>query len=261
VTIRPAPDVMTHLGVLLPVAQGVAVYAALKRHADRKRAAGDARGRGQIMADTLVARVLGQGADATTPVVPVAVHLVMTDQALLSRADDPAHLDGHGPVPADLARELATGERRWLRRLFTRPDGGDLVAIDKRPRIFPEALARLIRLRDQRCRTPWCDAPIRHLDHPHRVADGGESSAHNGQGLCEACNYAKESPGWRSRSLLEDTHTVETTTPTGHTYRSRAPSWSPRRPAAQASTARRTVTWSPTSSPSAFRTHAFTGTM
>jgi len=32
-------------------------------------------------------------------------------------------------------------------------------------------------------------------------------------------------------------------------------------PAGQTSTARRTVTMSPTASPSAFRTHAFTGTM
>jgi hypothetical protein len=33
VTIRPAPDTMTHLTALLPVARGVAVYAALKRAA------------------------------------------------------------------------------------------------------------------------------------------------------------------------------------------------------------------------------------
>jgi hypothetical protein len=47
----------------------------------------------------------------------------------------------------------------------------------------------------------------------------------NGQGLCEACNYVKESPGWRHRVVSEDfeTHTVEVTTPTGHTYVSKAP--------------------------------------
>ncbi|MET0820690.1 MAG: HNH endonuclease, partial [Aeromicrobium sp.] len=70
---------------------------------------------------------------------------------------------------------------------------------------------------------PWCDAPIRHADHPVRASDGGETSAENGQGLCEACNYAKEAAGWRSLPLPSDRHEVLITTPTGHTYVSSAP--------------------------------------
>ena len=46
VSLRPAPDTMTVLTGLLPVAQGVAAYAALDRHARERIAAGDARGRG-----------------------------------------------------------------------------------------------------------------------------------------------------------------------------------------------------------------------
>ena len=42
-----------------PSPQGVAVYAALTRHADTLRAAGDPRTRGQLMADTLVERTTG----------------------------------------------------------------------------------------------------------------------------------------------------------------------------------------------------------
>ena len=65
VTLRPAPDAMARLTALLPVAQGVAAYTALCRAADSTTAGGDARGRGQIMADTLVERVTGQAsADA-----------------------------------------------------------------------------------------------------------------------------------------------------------------------------------------------------
>ena len=48
VTIRPAPDTMTYLTALLPVAQGVSVYAALRREADTTF---DGRSRGQVMAD------------------------------------------------------------------------------------------------------------------------------------------------------------------------------------------------------------------
>ncbi|MGZ5418860.1 MAG: DUF222 domain-containing protein, partial [Nocardioides sp.] len=120
VTIRPAPDTMTYLTGLLPVTQGVALYAALTRHADTLKATGDTRTRGQIMADTLVERVTGQ---ATATAVPVEVQLVMTDRTLLGDDHEPARLVGYGPLPAWLGRSLlaTTGERAdqakaWVRR-------------------------------------------------------------------------------------------------------------------------------------------------
>jgi hypothetical protein len=61
------------------------------------------------------------------------------------------------------------------------------------------------------------------------VEDHGATNAQNGQGLCEACNYAKQAPDWSARSSPDPNdehpggHQVETTTPTGHRYRSRPP--------------------------------------
>jgi hypothetical protein len=197
VSIRPAPDTMVWLTALLPVAQGVGCYAALSRAADTHRGEGDPRSRGQVMADTLVERLTGQ---AEADAVPVVVDLVMTDQALLAGDGEPAHLDGYGPVPAGTARQLVDqAARAWLRRLYTHPDTGQLVATESKARLFPAGLARLIRLRDQTCRTPWCDAPIRHTDHVAEHARGGETSLANGQGLCEACNHIKQALGWRAR--------------------------------------------------------------
>jgi len=117
----------------------------------------------------------------------------------------------------------------WLRRLYATPETGSLVAMDSRARIFPKALADLIRLRDRTCRTPWCDAPIRHSDHVTAVTHGGPTTEINGEGLCEACNLAKEAQGWQARPRPGPRHTVETITPTGHTYRSTAPPLAPPR--------------------------------
>ncbi|MCC3271160.1 HNH endonuclease [Arthrobacter zhangbolii] len=249
VSCRPAPDTMTYLTGLLPVAQGVGVYAALSREADRLRAAGDARGRGQIMADTLVERITGE-ADANG--MKVEVQLVMSDRTLLAGDSEPAIVPGYGPVPAQWARDLVRGtslagksrrrrERetagteekqaeRWIKRLYAEPATGQLIAMDSRSRLFPKSLARFVAARDQTCRMPWCGAPIRHTDHIRPHKRGGPTSAANGQGLCEACNQAKEAPGWKTRVADEPgshtvlgSHTVETTTPTGHTYRSTAP--------------------------------------
>jgi len=135
VTVRPAPDTMTRLSALLPVAQGVAVYAALARSADTAVAAGDPRTRGQIMADQLISQVTGHPATGCDPygaphypttstetnaeTIPgttsgtgghpnrtagtgggLEVNLIMTDRTLLGDDDEPAHLLGHGPIPA-----------------------------------------------------------------------------------------------------------------------------------------------------------------
>ena len=224
VTIRPAPDTMTYVTALLPVAQGVGVYAALNRAADTTF---DDRSRGQVMADTLVERVTGRPAE--TP-EPVAVNLVMTDETLLGGDTTPAVVEGYGPIPAAVARGLVnaavTDERSkaTLRRLYRHPTTGGLVAMESRSRCFPRGLAAFIGLRDQRCRTPYCDAPIRHRDHAQPRNRGGPTSGENGLGACERCNYAKEAPGWHVTAGDENgVHTAEFVTPTGKRYHSTAP--------------------------------------
>ena len=223
---RPAPDAMVYVTALLPLAQGVGVYAALKREAD---ACCDGRTRAQVMADTLYERTTGQA--ATAP-VSVALNLVLADTTLFGEDSCPGWIAGYGPVPASVACALVadsvtaaqTQAKATLRRLYRHPRSGQLVAMESRARRFPPGLARFIDLRDRRCRTPYCDAPIRHHDHatPHR--DHGPTSALNGLGDCQTCNYAKEAPGWTVTTTNHDgTHRADYTTPTGATYYSLAP--------------------------------------
>jgi hypothetical protein len=223
VTIRPAPDTMCYLTALLPAAQGVATYAALLRDSDRARAAGDPRGKGQLMADTLVELVTGQAA-ATD--VPLEVELVMPAESLLGDGHAPAHVAGYGPLPAADARRMVRNTKAevWVRRLYTRPDTGQLVAMDSRRRRFQGQLRHFLILRDQFCRMPWCDAPIRHADHPVPSRAAGPTDAQNGQGLCESCNYTKEAFGWHASGTEHaGRHLVAFTTPTGDRHTSTAP--------------------------------------
>ncbi len=221
VSIRPAPDTMSLVTGLLPVAQGVAVYAALKKEADSRRVAGDLRTTGQIMADTFYQRLTGQ---KTAGAPDIEIGLVMHERSLMRGSHEPARVLGYGPVPAALARRLVLeADRAWIRRLYTAPETGHLVTMDSKRRPFRGKLRQLIVLRDQTCRTPWCDAPIAHADHVRAVRSAGKTKAANGQGLCEACNYAKEAPGWRARVIDITRHVIEITTPAGHTYVSRPP--------------------------------------
>ena len=230
VTSRPAPDTMMRFSALLPVVQGVAVYAALLTWAKGQQAAGDGRPLNQLMADRLVELVTGQ---ERADQVPIRVDVQLADTTLLGIDDEPAWVAGYGPIPAAVARHLvsrgAASGLAALRRLYTHPGTGRVVGLESTSPEFPKGLAELVRFRDQgRCRNLWCDAPVSDTDHVESKAEGGETSFENGQGLCEACNIAKEAPGWSARPRpgpagQHDLHIVETTTPTGHVYTSVAP--------------------------------------
>ena len=149
----------------------------------------------------------------------------MTDRTLFGD-DEPAHLTGHGPIPAGWPEPWSSATptpppRTWVRRLYTDPTGTQLIAMDSRQRLFPAAAQKFLIARDQTCRTPWCDAPIRHLDHIIPHSRGGPTSIGNGQGLCRPATSANKHTGWRSRADPRRHH--PTTTPTGHTYPSNPP--------------------------------------
>jgi 5-methylcytosine-specific restriction endonuclease McrA len=252
VSVRPAPDCMSRLSALLPLKDGVAIDVALTRHAQRLKATGDQRSLGQLKAALLVQWVrdgagradqthttwnptptpgtataagteAGQDTSTTCHHGPqVEVLITITDLALIGHTDTPAHVDGHGAVPAGLARQIITEaaneNRASLRRLWTSPKHGTLTQMESTSRIFPKGLARYIRARDQICRTPYCAAPIRHIDHIHPHAAGGPTTATNGQGLCAACNQAKEHTRIRPAPPPQLPHeTPETLTPVGRT--------------------------------------------
>lgn len=232
VSVRPAPDLMVYLTALVPMQQGVQAYAQLKAHADAAKAAGDERGSGQIMADTLIERVTGRAARHAAD-VPVTINLLVSDETLLAGGGQPglvveAAPAGTGSVPGAVARELVAhgidADAAWLRAIYVDPRGR-LLATTSVSRFHPQGLAALLRAREQGiCATTWCDAAVRHIDHIDPYADGGETSLDNGQGLCVRCNHAKQAPGWRQRATqVEGRHAVETSTPTGHTYVAVAP--------------------------------------
>ncbi|PBC56917.1 HNH endonuclease signature motif containing protein [Rhodococcus sp. ACPA1] len=231
VTTRPAPDSMAYLSVLMPVEQAVCLQATLGRDADSLIATGNSGGRtrNQLMVDLLFDR--GTGASVASG-VPVAVNLVLSDETLLAGGHEAAQLQGLGPVPAAIARQLVADAvdndtETSRRRVYSCPQSGALTAMESQARTFPKSLRKLIDLRDRTCRTPWCecDAPIRHRDHIRSRRESGATTADNGSGLCEACNYAKEAPGWTARPVHNPgrTHLIDLRTPTGHHYRSAAP--------------------------------------
>lgn len=226
VTLRGLGDGMARLTAELPSSDAVLAFRSLEERAAVLRASGDPRPHAQLMADELVDRL---DRPAVAGARRTEIQVVMSAESLLGTdVTTPPHLVGYGPIARlEVERLLADPTAEvFVRRVFAHPTDGGLVAMDSRATAFPPSLRRLIFLRDgETCRTSWCDAPVRHADHVNPRRRGGATDVDQGQGLCEACNYAKEDPGWvhRVTSQWPERHTTEVTTPTGHRHRSRAP--------------------------------------
>lgn len=241
VTLRVAADGMGYLTVLGPMVEVAGAHAALTArarsvvagHCDDEPHAG--RAVGAVAADTALAALSGRGAGR---VQPVQVHLVMTDRALLGSGDparsvmEPARVPGHGSIPAPVARWWLRGADEgsvFLRRLYTSPQGRDLVAMDSRRRLFTGLLRRMLVLRDDVCSTPWCGVAIAHADHATAVREGGRTDYATGNGKCVRCNLTKEAPGWTTTvtDLCRDPgavgREVVIRSPLGREYRSQPP--------------------------------------
>lgn len=216
VTVRPAPGNMAYLTALLPLSQAVAAYTNLSRSAQSVVGVGQSerRTQGQVMSDLLVERITGQG---SAEAIPTEVHVVMHESSLFDADETPAWFPGFGPIPAKTARDfIAENEAPvFIRRMYTRPSDGQLVRMDSKRREFSGLLRRMVVIRDDVCRSPWCDAQIKHADHSQAFAAGGETAWDNASGLCAACNFLKELPGWRHEATAEE---LVVRTPTGHRY-------------------------------------------
>ena len=221
VCLDPASDGLVYVTAELPAHQGAAVMAALKKLTDQRLSDGPVTdteghpvGREAVMADVFVELLTGQ---TTADGVTTEVIVVMQDSTLFGGDDLPAWLLGQGPIPAGTAKTWLAdpAAKTFLRRLYTRPTDGQLVALDSRRRRFPAGLAKMLKIREDVCATTWCNSPVQDADHRHPWAQGGPTHWANATGLCKRCNQRKEHRGW-TYTGTPDTLTV--TTPTGHSY-------------------------------------------
>ena len=150
-----------------------------------------------------------------TPGKPL-VQIVMSHSTLIGADDAPAELVGHGPIPADLAREVAA-HGVW-RRLVTDPLSGTVLDYGRTTYHPPTGLADHIRARDLHCRFPLCRrrATDAELDHIHAWADGGHTSENNLAAYCLHHHKLKTHAGWKVQAHPDGRLTW--TTPTGHRH-------------------------------------------
>ncbi|WP_254630899.1 HNH endonuclease signature motif containing protein [Cellulomonas sp. GbtcB1] len=156
------------------------------------------------------------------------VRITVSASTLIGLDDQPAHLDGHGPIDAVRARALAIGGV-W-QRVVTDPLTDRVLDVGRERYRPPAALAELIRTRDRTCAAPGCRVPACacELDHTkefHPQPGGdpdaplGHTDADNLGPLCHRHHRLKTDGGFRLRQISPGL--FEWITPTGHRYLTR----------------------------------------
>jgi hypothetical protein len=143
--------------------------------------------RADLFADLLLGQALSQCSG-------VEVNVTVPLTALLGLTEEPAEIAGLGPVPVQVARELAADGawRAWL----TRADGA---VVSTSPDTYrPSAsLARLVRAREPHCRMPGCSTPAERCDLDHAVPwPKGATTESNLGPLCRRHHVMKTHYGW-----------------------------------------------------------------
>lgn len=196
----------------------------------------------QARAD-VVLRLLAGTDDLTragAPGVEVVIDVVAPLATLLGMSDEAAELPGLGPLPAPVARALASGARwRWSGS-GERADGGavgvpaDGVSARHAPGTCAHptagsyrpgaALASVIRSRDVTCRFAGCRRRARACDIDHTVPHpDGPTARCNLACLCRLHHRTKHRAGWRVSQLAHGV--LRWTSPTGHVYVTAPPRW------------------------------------
>ncbi|PSL08517.1 uncharacterized protein DUF222 [Haloactinopolyspora alba] len=144
------------------------------------------------------------------------VNVTLAYTTLVGVDEEPAHLDGYGPITADTARAIAADAT--LRRLLTDPVDGRLLEYGRSTYTPPRALADFIIARDRTCRFPTADTPasICDIDHRQPYQRGGTTGASNNQALSRRFHLDKTLHGWDRHQLPNGA--LRWTSPAGRTY-------------------------------------------
>ncbi|WP_232498191.1 HNH endonuclease signature motif containing protein [Agromyces humatus] len=148
------------------------------------------------------------------------VYVTVPVMTLLGHSDEPAELDGYGPIDAETARELAAHAPSF-QRILTHPETGAYLSYGRESYRVPADLAGYLRVRDGGCRFPGCGrrAVASDIDHTTDWAFDGRTEHENLAHLCRKHHRLKHRTGWRIAH--EPGGVIRWKSPAGRIYRSR----------------------------------------
>ncbi|TAP43672.1 HNH endonuclease signature motif containing protein [Arthrobacter sp. S39] len=146
--------------------------------------------------------------------------------ALMGLTDEPADLDGYGPIPASMARKLVADGASSFRRVLIDPRDGAPLETGRASYRIPASMRQWLRMRDGKCSFPGCNNQSldNEADHILAWADGGTTGISNLGSLCRKHHRLKHSTAWRPNEATKD-EPPGWTSPTGRHYKSEHQDW------------------------------------
>ncbi|MGM9474349.1 DUF222 domain-containing protein [Pseudarthrobacter sp. YS3] len=255
---RPDRDGMAWLSAYLPADQAAGIWNRTTATARALQGPDEDRTMTQMRADTAANLLLGgtgvtptaeasgtmvpadAGAGLTAdmlgalggrvPVPRAQVLLTAPIMSLLGATDEPAMLDGYGPIPITMARRLIADGATSFHRVLIDPRDGAPLEIGRTSYPVTKAQRQWLRLRDGKCPFPGChnQSLDNEADHLLAWAHGGTTGISNLAQPCPKHHKLRHTGGWEPGPATKD-HPPGWTSPTGRHYASEYPDWEPPR--------------------------------
>jgi hypothetical protein len=254
---RPEQDGMAWLSACLPADQAMAGWNRLTALARGMQGPDEPRTLTQLKADNFTEAILGTGnhsgcagaggsdgtltlpgngidaetgADAAGPSSGIRAQVLVTVPvfSLLGLTDEPAMLDGYGPIPPSMARKLVEGGASSFYRVLVDPRDGAPLEIGRTKYRISQAMRNWLRLRDGKCPFPGCNnsSPDNEADHILAWHQGGTTGVSNLGQPCPKHHKLRHTSGWKPTPATKN-EPPGWTSPSGRHYKSEHQDWEP----------------------------------
>jgi hypothetical protein len=165
-------------------------------------------------------------ADVPTPRAEILVTVPVF--SLLGVTEEPAMLDGFGPIPASMARDLVANGADSFHRVLVDPRDGAPLEIGRTSYRLTKAMRNWLRMRDGKCPFPGCSNHSLDNEADHLLAwhHGGTTGISNLGQPCPRHHRLKHTSGWRPSPATKN-EPPGWVAPSGRKYTSEHQDWEP----------------------------------
>ncbi|MEV8040153.1 DUF222 domain-containing protein [Arthrobacter sp. NPDC080082] len=248
VEFHPDRDGMAWLNAYLPAVDAAGIFDRLTSASRALQGPDEPRTLAQLRADVAVTLLLadrsdgyvdgdaGPGLEGTAsastisraPVPRAQVLVTVPVLSLLGLTDEPATLDGFGPIPPSTAGRLVADGADSFYRVLVDPRDGAPLEIGRTSYRIPKAMRQWLRLRDAKCSFPGCNNSSLDTDADHLLAwaKGGTTGISNLGQPCRKHHRLRHTTAWQPTPATPQ-EPPEWVSPTGRRYRSEQQDWEP----------------------------------
>ncbi len=235
----PDQDGMAWLSAYLPADQAAAIWNRTTAIARGLQGPDESRIFTQLRADVLATALLSNGNQVSNgnpegndpgrvPAPRAQVLVTVPVFSLLGAAEEAAMLDGYGPIPASMARDLVANGADSFYLVLVDPRDGAPLEIGRTSYRLTTAMRQWLRLRDGQCSFPGCSNQSLDNEADHILAwhQGGTTGISNLGQACPAHHRLRHASTWNPTPATKD-EPPGWISPSGRKYRSEHQDWEP----------------------------------